>query len=353
MKLFFSETQLQHRPQQFMVLGRIATPVENPDRLETLAGALQKLGLDRTEPTDHGLGPIHAVHDAGFIDFLSTGYAAWTSNVNAGPEILPNVHPYRGPGSPLAPDSTLPCTSIVGKAGWYVGDLACAIGPDTWNAVYASAQAAISATTAVLEGAPAAFALCRPPGHHAYRDRASGFCFLNNAAIAAQMIASRSRRVAIVDFDTHHGDGTQAIFYERADVLFASLHTDPAVYYPFFSGYAHEKGRGAGLGTTLNIPLAPASTDDRFIAACRQLVEAVVNHRCDVLVVSAGWDAHRNDPLSRLDVSTEAFAAVAEILASLALPTVIVQEGGYSLEASEAASTAFMRTFLGRHAVAR
>ena len=123
MKLYFSETQRAHRPQQFMVLGRLAAPVENPDRLQTLAAVLQKLGLDRTAPADHGLAPILAVHDAGYIDFLATGYAAWMANANAGPEILPNTHAYRGPGSPLAPDSKLPCTSIVGRAGWYVGDL--------------------------------------------------------------------------------------------------------------------------------------------------------------------------------------------------------------------------------------
>lgn len=351
MKLFLSDAQLEHRPQQFMMLGKIAQPFENPSRLHALAGVLERLGLERAQPADRGLAPILSLHDAGYVEFLSTGYAAWAEIANAGPEMLPNTHPYRGRGSALGIDSTPPCTSVVGRAGWYVGDLACAMGPGTWGAVYASAQSAVSAAEAVLGGAPAAFALCRPPGHHAYADRASGFCFLNNAAIAAEMLAQRASKVAILDFDTHHGDGTQALFYERSDVLFASLHTDPSVYYPFFSGYAAETGRGDGLGATLNIPLPPGSGDASFLDACRALVDAVRRHRAEVLVVSAGWDAHRDDPLSRLDVSTDAFAHVGALLAGLGLPTVIVQEGGYSLEASVQAAAAFTRSFCASHAL--
>jgi acetoin utilization deacetylase AcuC-like enzyme len=193
-----------------------------------------------------------------------------------------------------------------------------------------------------------AFALCRPPGHHAFADRASGFCFLNNAAIAAELIGNRTGKVAILDFGTHHGDGTQAIFYGRKDVLFASVHTDPTTYYPYFSGYADERGEGEGLGATVNAPLAPGSGDEAFLEACRTLVKAVRTHKTEVLVVSAGWDAHRDDPLSLLDVSTDAFARVGELLADLQLPTLIVQEGGYSLEACESAA-AFIGAFCSRH----
>jgi acetoin utilization deacetylase AcuC-like enzyme len=235
------------------------------------------------------------------------------------------------------------------QAGWYIGDLNCAIGAGTWSAVYESAQAALSAAHAVIDGAPSAFALCRPPGHHAFAERASGFCFLNNSAIAADLIGERAGKVAILDFDTHHGDGTQAIFYDRKDVLFASVHTDPTTYYPYFSGYADERGEGEGLGANVNVPLAPGSGDEAFLEACRTLVKAVRAHKTEVLVVSAGWDAHRDDPLSLLDVSTDAFARVGELLADLQLPTLIVQEGGYSLEASENAAAAFIGAFCSRH----
>ena len=155
--------------------------------------------------------------------------------------------------------------------------------------------------------------------------------------------------MAILDFDTHHGDGTQAIFYDRKDVLFATVLTDPTSYYPYFSGYADEHGEGEGHGANVNVPLAPGSGDEAFLEACRNLVDAVRAHRTEVLVVSASWDAHRDDPLSLLDVSTDAFARIGALLADLQLPTLIVQEGGYSLEASESAATAFIGAFCSRH----
>jgi len=349
MKVFYSTRQLEHRPQQIMLLGKLVPPVENPDRLAVLARRLAKDGLEEVAPVDYGRDAIDAVHNVDYVDFLASAYERWIANPKAGPEVLPNTHPYRGRGSILAPSGKPPCSVVNAQAGWYVGDLNCAIGAGTWGAVYESAQAALSAAHEVIDGAPAAFALCRPPGHHAFADRASGFCFLNNAAIAANLIGQRADKVAILDFDTHHGDGTQALFYDRKDVLFASVHTDPTAYYPYFSGYADERGAGEGLGANLNVPLAPGRGDDAFLEACRTLVEAVRRHQAEVLVVSAGWDAHRDDPLSLLDVSTDAFARIGELLASLRLPTLIVQEGGYSLEACENAAAAFIGAFCSRH----
>ena len=145
-----------------------------------------------------------------------------------------------------------------------------------------------------------AFSLCRPPGHHAYADRCSGFCYLNNAAIAAEVLRRKFQRVAIIDFDTHHGDGTQAIFYDRGDVFYGSVHTDPSAYYPHFAGYADETGAGAGEGANLNLPLPFGADDDAFIAANARLCDATSAFGADVLVLSAGWDAHRDDPLSKL-----------------------------------------------------
>jgi acetoin utilization deacetylase AcuC-like enzyme len=225
-----------------------------------------------------------------------------------------------------------------------MGDLSCAMMEGTFRAAYASAQSAVAGAEAVLAG-DYAFALCRPPGHHAYPDRASGFCYLNNAAIAASVLRRTFGKVAVVDFDTHHGDGTQAIFYARGDVFYGSVHTDPSSYYPHFSGYADETGAFEGEGANLNLPLTPGAEDEAFIDANQRLALAVQAYGAEALVVSAGWDAHRDDPLSRLAVTTAAFPRIGEIWGKLGLPTLIVQEGGYSLKAAGEAAPAFLREF--------
>jgi acetoin utilization deacetylase AcuC-like enzyme len=351
MQLIFSPAQVLHQPRQFMVLGRLAAPLENPDRVMALADSLAAIGLAKVEPADAGPGPVLAVHDAGYVKFLETAHARWMALPHAAEEVLANIHPYRGSGADL--DRRLPPNgSIVGEAGWYMGDMAVAIGPRTFEAAYASAQTAVAAVDAVLAGAPAVYGLCRPPGHHAYRDRACGFCFFNNAAIAAERLRSSFARVAILDFDTHHGDGTQAIFYERGDVLVASAHTDPAHYYPFYSGFAGERGRGDGIGATVNLPLAPGADDDAYVAACRSLADAARHSGAEALVLSAGWDAHHEDPLSKHAVTGAAFPRIGQVFAELGLPTVILQEGGYSLKAAAEAAPGFTGAFLEHHRIA-
>jgi acetoin utilization deacetylase AcuC-like enzyme len=349
MKLFFSPAQLLHRPQQYFRFGKIGAPLENPERMETLAAALAALGLDRREPADAGLEPILKAHDPAYVDFLQRIWGLWRAMPEAGPEVLPNIHPYRGAGHDLRRLDRPRNTGPIGLTGYHVGDMSCAIGEGTWAAAYASAQTAIAGADALLAGGRHAFALCRPPGHHCYRDRANGFCFLNNAAIAAERLRTRFDRVAILDFDTHHGDGTQAIFYARGDVLVASCHTDPSDYYPFFAGFADERGAGAGEGANLNIPLSPGGDDAAYLAAVTGLMDAVTAFRADALIISAGWDAHRDDPLSKLAVTSAAFPRLGEMLASLSLPTLIVQEGGYSLAAIAEACPSFVTAFLNRH----
>jgi len=206
-----------------------------------------------------------------------------------------------------------------------------------------SAGLAIGAVRGVLDGTyDNAYALCRPPGHHAYRDRASGFCFFNNAAIAAEALRPRYPRIAILDFDTHHGDGTQAIYFGDAATFVGSTHTDPTAYYPFYCGYADETGLGDGAGTNLNVPLAPGADDAAFLGANDRILSAAADFAPDAIIISAGWDAHRDDPLSRLDVSSAAFAELGLRYGALGLPTVIVQEGGYSLSAIEDVAPRFL-----------
>ncbi len=345
MKLFFSHAQLKHQPKQYMVHGKLIHAFENNDRATTLLGALADAGLSPSVPKDHGLAPVLAVHADHFLDFLRTAYDEFQKLPNAGPEVLPNIHAYFGADRAFTPREKPRPTGIIGRAGWYVGDLSAVIADGTYESVLASAHAATSGAQALLDGEAASFALCRPPGHHAYVDRASGFCFLNNAAIAAQALRARHKRVAVLDFDTHHGDGTQAIFYSRDDVYFGSVHTDPSAYYPHYIGYADERGAGKGEGFNRNVPLAYGADDKAFLDANRAIIDEALAHGCEAFVVSAGWDAHAKDPLSKLAVTTDAYARLGEMYGALKGPTVIVQEGGYSLEAIADAARAFTAAF--------
>ncbi|MEO0729906.1 MAG: histone deacetylase family protein [Pseudomonadota bacterium] len=345
MKVYFADRQLAHAPQQFLMAGRFVAPFEVPERAEAMARRLADTGFDITQPTDHGLGPIKTVHGDAYPEFLASAYEQFQQLPVAGPEAFPNVHPHVS--GELSGAARGPCkpSGIVGKLGWYMGDMACAIGPGTYTGAYWSAQAAIAAAASVVGGAQEAVALCRPPGHHAYRDRASGFCFFNNAAIAAELLREQFGRIAILDFDTHHGDGTQAIYYADADVFVGSTHTNPDAYYPFFVGYSDETGVDHGRGANLNIPLAPGTEDDAFVTANERLIEAALGHGARALIVSAGWDAHGDDPLSKLAITDETYAHLGKLYGSLQLPTLIVQEGGYSLAAIERVAPAFMTAF--------
>ncbi|MGH6763498.1 MAG: histone deacetylase family protein [Phyllobacterium sp.] len=329
-----------------MINGRIVRPVENPDRADVLIDALAGHGLERREPDDFGRGPILKVHAEHYVAFLETAFDRFMALPDHGPEVLPNVSAYRGAGSDFATRDKPRTTGILGQAGWYLSGMSCAIMKDTFSASCASAQTAVAGAEAVKAGGEPAFALCRPPGHHAYADRSAGFCYFNNAAIAAEVLRERFGKVAIADFDTHHGDGTQAIFYRRSDVFFGSTHTDPSAYYPHYSGYADERGAGLGEGANLNLPLAEGSGDEAFIAANRRLAAEVLSQQAEALVLSAGWDAHRDDPLSRLQVTTAAYGEIGRIWGGLKLPTLIVQEGGYSLTAVAEAAPLFMSAFL-------
>ncbi|HYF53072.1 MAG TPA: histone deacetylase family protein [Salinarimonas sp.] len=340
--LFFDERQLLHRPTQFMVHGRLVAPVENPDRALTLLAALERLGLARETVGDAGLDPILAVHADHYVAFLQAAHAEFQALRDAGPEVLPSIHPHVSASADLGPRGRPRPSGIVGRAGWYMGDLSSGMTADTFAAAYASAQSAIHAARAVRDGARLAVALCRPPGHHAYIDRASGFCFLNNSAVAAATLRERFDRVAVLDFDTHHGDGTQAIFYRRADVLTASVHTDPSAYYPHFIGYADERGAGEGEGFNLNVPLPEGSGDEAFLAGVETIAGAARAFGAQALVIAAGWDAHRDDPLSRLAVTSAAYPRIGAVIGRLGLPCVVVQEGGYSLAAVVEAAPLFV-----------
>lgn len=332
MQAFYHPDQALHDPRQFMRAGVIADPADLPARTESLLGALARLGIRARQPQDRGTGPALSVHAPGYLRFLETAFARWQALPGAGPEVLANCFPYWN-GAPDR-DARTPCRSdhIVAQAGHYLGDLAVPVGPDTFRSALASTHSADAAARAVAGGAPAAYALCRPSGHHARGDRASGFCYLNNAAIAAQTLRERFARVAVLDVDAHHGDGTQEIFYRRDDVLTVSVHVDPARYYPYFTGYADEAGAGAGQGFNLNLPLAPGTGDDGVLAALEAGLARIADFGAGALVVSLGFDGHRADPLGMLDMTADGFARIGTRLARAGLPMVVVQEGGYAID---------------------
>ena len=316
----YDPTQYRHDPQFFLSSGAQKPCPEKPSRIDALLSGLHKLGLTPSAPTDHGIDAIAAIHPERYLTFLQTIHARWTRIDGASPEVIPNVHPAsRHDGYPL---------SAVGQAGFHMTDTSCPIGPQTWAAAYASAQCAIHGAELLLTGHNA-YALCRPPGHHAFADLAGGFCYLSNTAIAAQALTLQGRKVAILDIDLHHGNGTQGIFYDRPDVLTVSLHAHPERFYPFFWGYADEHGQAAGHGANLNLPLPRGTGDLDFQRSLDLGLQKITDWGADTLVLALGLDAFVGDPFAGLAVTTQGFAQIARQIHSLGLPTLIVQEGGY------------------------
>jgi acetoin utilization deacetylase AcuC-like enzyme len=329
-KAYLDDRQSLHDPKHFMANGTVSANPETPARIGILKAGAEAAGWRFLAPTDHGLGPIAAVHSPEYLTFLRTAHARWSRIEGASDEVIPNIHP-------AARTDSYP-KSVLGQAGFHQADTACPIAAGTWEAAYWSAQTAISAAFTNEN----TYALCRPPGHHAFGDLAGGFCFLNNAAIAAQALTARGQRVAILDVDVHHGNGTQGIFYARADVLTVSIHADPMRFYPFYWGHAHERGTGAGLGCNLNLPLPRGTDDVEYREALTAALQAIDSFGTDVIVVALGLDAHENDPFKGLRVTTPGFTRIAAAIAATGKRLVVVQEGGYISDDLGANLTAFL-----------
>ena len=300
---------------------------EMPRRAEMILERVREVGLGEVrDPDRFGEAPVRRVHDGGFVDFLATAWQAWTAEGRTH-DALPLVWPVRSLRGDRVPDF------IDGKLGFYSLDAGVPITAGTWEAVQASADVALTGARTLLDGAPAVFSLCRPPGHHAATAAMGGYCYLNNAAIAAQYLVDQGRaRVAILDVDYHHGNGTQEIFYSRSDVLFLSLHADPRVEYPYFLGYADELGAGAGVGFTHNYPLPHGTTWEAYGPALDDACAKVEAFRPDALVVSLGVDTYEHDPISQFRLRTEDFPKIGARIAAARVPTLFVMEGGYAVE---------------------
>lgn len=340
MKIFYSETHRRHEPPFEVFDGGLRVPyLENPDRMDKILTALHTVDwADIHTPTDFGLDPILAVHDKEYLDFLASAWTEWLATVpQDSSTLLPATFALRR--HPHKPKS------LLGRAGYYMMDLSACIVEGTYQASLASANCALSAAESVVNGQRSAFALCRPPGHHAGKDYAGGYCFINNAAVAANLL-SQNGSVAVLDVDYHCGNGTQDIFYDRADVLTISIHADPDYEYPSYIGFADERGEGRGLGYHHNFPL-PAGTDDTaYLETLGQALQKIREFKPAYLVVSAGMDIYADDPLGRIKVTTEGIGEIAKSIADLELPTVIIMEGGYANAALGKNILAFLSAFV-------
>lgn len=340
MKVVSHPEQKQHYPRKFLVNGVFQPNPEMPERFDRLLKGALAAGCTQESPSTQGIEPIEAIHSAAYLRFLEHANERWKRIEGAADAVTPNIHPDRR-------DVGYP-DSVVAQAGYHMSDVAAPIAEGTWDSCLWSAWSAIHAAGLILQGESSAYALCRPPGHHASADMAGGFCYLNNTAIGAQMLRCTYPRVAILDVDLHHGNGTQSIFYQRNDVLTVSIHADPLRFYPFFWGYANETGNGEGQGFNLNLPLQRGSGDAQFLAALDMAIERIRVFEPGALVIALGLDAFEGDPFGGLRISTSGFRAIAaRISGQLRLPTLIVQEGGYLCDELGENLTQFLQEFQG------
>jgi len=336
MKAFFHSSQDLHLPKTYFTRGRMRQPQEIPERTGYLLAGLERLGFPVQEPEDHGMVPIERMHDLDYLRFLESAHRRWMELPGDwGDEAMSNIF-VRSPNH---------MQGILAEAARYLADGSCPVGEGTWEAAYWSAQTAVSAAQAVVDGDRLAYGLCRPPGHHARRDAAGGFCYLNNSAIAAGALQTVYPRVAILDPDMHHGQGIQEIFYHRNDVLYISIHGDTTNFYPVVTGHETERGTGAGHGYNINLPMPHGSDEQVFFDRVDEAMRAIRLFQPDAFVVPMGFDTYKEDPQAKVAVEAESFRRLGGIFSALDAPTVIIQEGGYFLEGLTDNLTQFLSGF--------
>jgi len=333
MRCFWDKRQLLHAPAQELHNGGFVPFAESPKRAEAV-----RAGIGATEAAfDHGEAPLRAVHSEAYLALLWSAHKDWRA---AGREGDAGAYAW-----PVVRRRPLDLERIDARLGAHSFDASSPIAEGTWEGAYWSAQTALTALGAVFGGDRTAFALCRPPGHHAGADYLGGYCYLNNAAIAAEAAVAAGKRVAILDIDYHHGNGTQDIFYGRGDVLFVSIHADPVMDYPYFWGHADETGEGEGEGATLNLPLRRGTDLAAYLPALNTALERIAAFAPDLLVVSYGADTYAGDPISHFRLQTSDYRVLGERIAGLGLPTLIVMEGGYAVDALGANVGSFLESF--------
>jgi acetoin utilization deacetylase AcuC-like enzyme len=347
--IYSTEHTLHDPPFEFLD-GALVPVFESPVRATIIHAAIERAALGPIiPPRSFDSKHIRAVHSDDYLDYLEHIYERWVGFGGAPASVMPGTLAVRWMGRR--------CDHPVAAPGYYCFDMSAPIVAGTYAAARAAANIALTGAALLLEGHQTAYALCRPPGHHAGRDMYGGYCYLNNAAIATQYLGDGGwkpspspiphppYRVAVLDVDYHHGNGTQQIFYERGDVLFASIHADPARQYPYFAGYADERGAGDGVGANLNIPLEADIDDEHYLVALNEALAAVRAFDPHFLVVSAGFDTFGGDPIADFALSSAVYPQIGRRIAALGLPTLIVQEGGYAVDALGENAVGFLRGF--------
>ena len=327
------EDCLRHQPAGEVWLGVREDGTEVPERARVILRALTRAGAPVVAAQAHDPAALLAVHDPALVEHLRTVWADWEARGYPADHGRDRVVPYVFPTAAML--AGLPArvpAAVHGRVGLYCYDTMTLVGPGSWQAIRAAADAALTAAGLIAAGGTASYALCRPPGHHAGPDGYGGSCYLNNAALAAQALRRAGvGRVAIIDIDAHHGNGTQAIFYARPDVYYGSVHVDPgAGWFPHYMGFADERGSGPGAGANRNLPLAPGTGDDGWLKAVARLGRDVRRHGAEAVVLSLGVDAASADPESPLQVTAAGYRAAGELIGALG-PVAAVQEGGYDL----------------------
>jgi acetoin utilization deacetylase AcuC-like enzyme len=333
MKVVYTDAHLLHDPKTSFELSGMVPPWEHVGRAEAIRSTLQgdpRFGF--LSPDVWGLAPIEAVHDPGLVRFLSTVWTDYQNEVGPMADVMPDVF-YR-PALRNGMTTGREPQSVSGRLGWWCFETTTPLTKGTYAAALGAVDTALTATQLVLNGERAVYGLCRPPGHHATSSLYGGYCFFNNAAIAANHVASTTgTKVTVLDVDYHHGNGTQEIFYARDDVQYVSLHGDPTRAYPYTVGYADETGAGRGAGTNLNLPLAARTDDDVYVSALQRACEAITAFGPEMVIVSLGLDTFITDPICDLAITADGFERSGAAVASLGLPTVVLQEGGYDVAA--------------------
>jgi acetoin utilization deacetylase AcuC-like enzyme len=323
---FYNEHHAQHRPRLEIHRGELVPCSEKPERVELVLAECERRGLGRiVTPQRVPLVSLERIHTPRYLHFLRSAWSEWVAldPANAGKDAFPAIWPVRTLRADIEPDN------FCARMGLYSIDSGTPLSSGTWNAAKTGADCAVNAAHALHLGERATFALTRPPGHHAGADFFGGYCFLNNAALAAQhLLDDGAARVAILDIDYHHGNGTQSIFYHRSDVLFVSIHGSPRTEYPFYLGHADETGEGEGEGYNMNLPLAAGSTPSQWFAALESACIKIGMYAPDALVVSLGVDGFAGDPASRVPLQSGDFLRIGERIAHLGLPTAFMFEGG-------------------------
>lgn len=342
MKVVYSPSHLLHDPQSELEASSVHPPFEHGERIEAVRRVLAAdARFTISAPTEWEREHITAVHDPGLVRFLEEGWRAFNEVHPGTRDVVPDVFHPAGLRAGMTPGREP--SHIDGRVGWWCFETTTPLTEGTYAAARGAVDTALTATDLVLSGERAAYGLCRPPGHHAATSLYGGYCFFNNAAIAAHHVASTTgTRVTVLDVDYHHGNGTQQIFYERGDVQFVSLHADPAWAYPYTIGYSDETGARAGAGANINHVLAAGTGNDEYLRVLERACAEIQQFGPSLVVVSLGLDTSEHDPICDLALTIDGFGRCGAMVGELGLPTVVLQEGGYHVPSLAAGAAAWL-----------